>query len=103
MDVVKFLREDPVVFCIVDFELEVWRDALTVSWDWMFLEGGGNWRNFIRCGLDYGEICADYVGGGVGFGLRRELKLSWRSRQERTEIDGPYPSSSCDIEDILWI
>ena len=46
MDVVEFLREDPFVLRIVDFELEVWGDALTVSWlggDGRE-KGGGIWR-----------------------------------------------------------
>lgn len=33
MYIVKFLREDPLVFCIVDFEPEVWRHAAGFEWN----------------------------------------------------------------------
>jgi len=31
VDVVEFLREDPLIFCVVYFELQVCRNAETVS------------------------------------------------------------------------
>jgi hypothetical protein len=65
----------------------------------------GEWgkRGRLRCGLDYGEIGADNVGGGVGFRWGSQLELSSCSGKGRTEINSPYPSTSRDLGDILRI
>jgi hypothetical protein len=64
VDVVELVRVQPRVFGVVDFEAAVGGD-----------EGG----------LDGGEVCADYIGGGV-LGC---------------EFDGPDPCAGGDVEDVV--
>ncbi len=33
MYIIEFLQEGPIVFCIIDFETEVWRNAAGFEWN----------------------------------------------------------------------
>jgi hypothetical protein len=52
MNVVKFLREDPFVFCVVDFELQVGWNAGTMLMGKLRLGGE------VLFWLDEGEVCS---------------------------------------------
>ena len=60
MYIVKFLRKDPFVFCIVYFESEVWRNA--AGFEWNVCEK--IYMKYALCRLNWTKVCAEYLSRG---------------------------------------
>lgn len=61
MYIIKLLRESPLVFCIVYFEPEVWRNAIGFEWNVCGEEVQVKYALFR---LNWTEVCPEHLSRG---------------------------------------